>query len=208
VQLHQFLWARREDCRRPHENYSCTPDVILAQQLQSLQSPTDSVCNAPRHPVPFLHRLKTRALVRPPRPMPSRSTRAGRSPPHLATGQASRVRAVRRPVPWWYARGIGTGGGPPRYTCTTGRPGAARGPLGPDRAGTLRAASGHGPHRTVPPPCPGRVLGPWHDPWAILSGHGPLGPHYIGPRPSPVPSLKNLKFSQTTISSIQHKYDK
>jgi hypothetical protein len=46
--------------------------------------------------------------------MPSRSTRAGRSPPHLATGQASRVRAVRRPVPWWYARGIGTGGGPPR----------------------------------------------------------------------------------------------
>jgi hypothetical protein len=46
------------------------------------------------------------------------------------------------------------------YRCPTGRPGTARGPLGPDRAGPLRAAPGHGPHRAVPTPCSGHALGP------------------------------------------------
>jgi hypothetical protein len=117
---------------------------------------------------------------------------------HASGGASVLTKKTRETYGWltgyllvvWSSRSGGSG----VHTCTTGRPGAARGPLGPDRA--------------VPPPCPGRVFGPWHDPWAILSGHGPLGPHYIGPRPSPVPPLKNLKFSQTTISSIQHKYDK
>jgi hypothetical protein len=60
---------------------------------------------------------------------------------------------------------------------------SARGPLGPDRAGPLRAAPGHGPHRAEPHRATGRDLSPWPGPWAILTGHGPLGSgfHRAGP---------------------------